>query len=202
MPMDMRYIQTPKSRLTGESATARVTSYLQSIYESVAETLPDVKDDGIVTSLAAGTVGEADTYAKALSAPGSGAHQKRGLVFPKRGRKYKFSLKLHEERHPNVSGLEVRFLPPGVMRDYWEAMRAFDERELVSFKCFWATWLKEFPHLKFRPTTSHSQCSIRLHHKLLIRELTNLFVAARQRQSQLLCEHLMSQYCDRQVYWG
>ena len=200
MPMDLRYIKRPKSRLTGDSATARVTSYLQSVYESVAETLPDIRDDGVVTSLHSGTVGEADNYAKDLSVDGSNHEEAAAVPAARRGRKYKFSLKLHQERHPTVSGLEVRFLPPGVMRDYWETMKAADEREHVSFKCFWATWHCEFPHLKFRPNTSHSQCSVCLHHKLLIRELANHYVA-RQKQTQLMCEHLMSQYRDRQVYW-
>ena len=118
-----------------------------------------------------------------------------------RMRKWKLGLKLHRERHPDVSGKEVRYLPPGVMRDHWDAMKALDSTQVVSFKTFWATWHTEFPHLRFRPTTSHSQCSTCIHHKLVIRELAN-HMAARQKQSQLLVEHLMSQYRDRMAYWA
>ena len=53
----------------GWSATARVTSYLQSLYDSVAETLPDIRDDpGVETELMTGLSPLADSYADALSA--------------------------------------------------------------------------------------------------------------------------------------
>eukprot|EP00435_Cladocopium_sp_Y103_P022689 s4752_g5.t1 len=95
--MDLRFVKMPKSRLSGESASARVTSYLQSLYDSVAETLPDIKDDGVITSLQTGRCGEADTYAKALSTDGG------PVVVRKWARKYKHNLKLHQERHPSFA---------------------------------------------------------------------------------------------------
>lgn len=192
--MDLRFVKRPRSRVDGESATARVTSYLQSLYDSVAETLPDIRDDpGVEIELMTGLSPLADSYGDALSA-------RAALPFSKKSRKYKKGVRVHDERHPDKSGFEVRFLPPGVMRDHWDAMTAFDNLGRVSFSTFWSTWMREFPHLRFRSTTSHSQCTQCLHHKLLIRELSN-HMAARQRQSQLLVEHLMAQYRDRQAYW-
>ena len=198
--MDLRYLQRPRSLLDGESAVARCISYLESLYESVAETLPDIRDDGVVTKLDGGQMPLDDTYADAL---GQASATGKFLQFGKgkRTRKWKMGLKLHREQHPDVSGKEIRYLPPGVMRDHWEAMKAIDSSRPVSFKTFWSTWHVEYPHLRFRPTSSHAQCSTCIHHKLLLRELAN-HMAARQKQGQLLAEHLMSQYRDRLAYWA
>ena len=48
----------------------------------------------------------------------------------------------------------------------------------------------------------HVQCSVCLHHKMLIRELSP-HLNARTRQSELYSEpeHLVAQYGDRQKYW-
>lgn len=198
--MDMRYVSQPRSKVAGESATGRVVSYLQSIYDSTAETLPDIRDDGVITQLHDGPMPVEDTYGESLS-EGLPTGKFQMIGKQKRTRKFKMSLKLHRERHPDVSGKEIRYLPPGVMRDYWESMAAFDNLGAVSFKTFWTVWHAEFAHLRFRPSTSHSQCSTCLHRKLLIRELAN-HMAARQKQSQLLTDHLMAQYRDRLAYWS
>ncbi|CAK9000170.1 unnamed protein product [Durusdinium trenchii] len=87
------------------------------------------------------------------------------------------------------------------MKEHWETMQSLDGREKVSFSCFWRTWHVEFPHLKIRAASSHSQCSTCLKHKVLVRDLSN-HLAARQAQQQLLQHHLMAQYRDRQVYWS
>lgn len=47
-PADLRFLTKPKSLTCGSGSTAEVASFLQSLYESVAETLPDVVDDGLV----------------------------------------------------------------------------------------------------------------------------------------------------------
>lgn len=66
--MDMRFLEQPRAKITGSSASARVTSYLQTLYESVAETLPDFRDDpGIKTELMTGLSPMSDSYGDALS---------------------------------------------------------------------------------------------------------------------------------------
>ena len=72
-------------------------------------------------------------------------------------RTWKGSLELHVERLPEHSNLQVKFLPPGCMKDYYDQFRALDEvGHRVSFSTFFKVWKVEFGHLKFRPETSHS----------------------------------------------
>lgn len=116
-------------------------------------------------------------------------------------RKYKKGLNLHVERRPEISGLEVRYLPPGNMSEYYEQFKGMEGTQSASFAVFWRTWRVEFGHLRFRPVSSHSQCSSCLHHKILLRELCP-YIHARQHQAALYHAHLMSQYRDRQTYWS
>lgn len=190
--------------MAGETGTARVVSYLQSLYESIAETLPDIRDDGVTAELVQHASSQADGYAEKLTAEGVSIepiHLATTESVRKRPRKRKFNLDVHQERHPEVAKFEVRWLPPSTMKEHWETMQSLDGREKVSFSCFWRTWHVEFPHLKIRAASSHSQCSTCLKHKVLVRDLSN-HLAARQAQQQLLQHHLMAQYRDRQVYWS
>lgn len=79
VPMDLRYVSQPRSKLHGESSTAHVVSYLQGLYDSVAETLPDVKDDGVIMELHDGPNPGADTYGDSLS---SGKFYPHGMKRP------------------------------------------------------------------------------------------------------------------------
>ncbi|CAK9064704.1 FO synthase subunit 1 [Durusdinium trenchii] len=210
-PMDLRFLKQPKAKVAGETSSARVISFLESIYHSIAETLPDIRDASLITQLQFQDGQEVhevlqDEYSQSLSPEGrKELSAKLALTAgPAKGcRKRKFGLNLHLERRPGhaASTNEVRFLPPGVMKDYFEMMKAQDQCQGVSFSLFWRTWLIEFPHLVFRPTSMHSQCSTCIHHKILIRELAG-HVAARQRQNDLYAEHLKAQYRDRQAYWS
>ena len=200
--MDLRFVNRPKERVQGESSVAKVVSYLQSLYESVAETLPDVRDDGVSMRLDGGAMPVDDNYGSGLTSTDAIPAGKFRMFGKKpRMRRWKMGIKLHQDSHPDVSGKEIRYLPPGVMRDHWEAMKAAEGCCGISFKTFWATWHQEFAHLRFRPTTSHAACATCLHHKLVIRELSN-HIAARQKQTDLLAEHLMAQYRDRVSYWA
>lgn len=209
--MDLRFLKQPKAKVAGETSSARVISFLESIYHSIAETLPDIRDASLITQLQFQDGQEVhevlqDEYSQSLSPEGrKELSAKLALTAgPAKGcRKRKFGLNLHLERRPGhaASTNEVRFLPPGVMKDYFEMMKAQDQCQGVSFSLFWRTWLIEFPHLVFRPTSMHSQCSTCIHHKILIRELAG-HVAARQRQNDLYAEHLKAQYRDRQAYWS
>ncbi len=195
-PFDQRFVQGPKSRLKGTSASAEVVSFLQTLYESVAETLPDVKDvDGVIQA-AHEHSGQVDPYASSLME----GHQNQRLpstIKPKaKARKRKFGMELR----PEDSKSEIRFLPPGSMKEHYEVMTSQDGFRKISFKCFWQTWVTQFPHLRIRSQSNHVQCSACLHHRLLIKEFCN-HVAARQKQILLLKEHLASQYRDRVTYW-
>lgn len=67
---------------------------------------------------------------------------------------------------------EERFLPPGTMRDIWEQMVALEKgMKPVSFAQFWRVWKAEYPHLKFRSTSSHAICAVCTRHKMLLKEM-------------------------------
>ena len=111
--------------MVGETATARVTSYLESLYQSVAETLPDVRDRSVDLKWKP-CEEQSDAYAETLvDGPGKPSNKKV--------RKRKMGLTLHPER-ANDPALEVRYLPPGTMRDHWETMRHADDRERGFFQ--------------------------------------------------------------------
>ena len=197
-PADLRYLAKPRSLVAGESGTGKVTSFLQSLYESVAETLPDVRDEPSLEYAFKGNpaLESTDPYAilDLVQFADEGGPPRAGKV-----RKYKKGLKLHVERRPENSGFEVRYLPPGTMKEYFEQFQCVDGQ--ISFATFWRVWRVEFDHLKFRGVTSHSQCSTCIHHRALLKELAP-YLHARQRQADLFHGHLMSQYRDRQTYWA
>ena len=189
-PADLRYLSRPASRLTGDYSCGRIVSFLQTIYESVAENLPDVRDD---PSIEAASFRAEDKECD----PHITVKLNRGT----KTRKFKKGLKVHVERKPETSGLEPRWLPPGCMQDYYEQYKCMEGHQAASFSTFWRTWRTEFEHLRFRPVSSHAQCSVCLHHRVLLRELAP-YLYARQHQAKLYHAHLMMQYRDRLVYWS
>ena len=80
-PVDLRYLRGTASRTeqTGDSVRARIVTFLEQVYNSQAETLPDTRDDAADESLGVFvkdyTVKDAspdlveDPYADALVAP-------------------------------------------------------------------------------------------------------------------------------------
>ncbi|CAK9015960.1 unnamed protein product [Durusdinium trenchii] len=192
-PADLRFVTKPKSQTIGNCSTARVVSFLQTLYDSVAETLPDVRDDGIELSIFGG--GESvDPYATVDLPPALMEPVKRQKV-----RRYKQGLKVHVEREPETSGVEERYLPPGTMKEYYEQFKCLDDS--VSFSTFWRVWRTEFNYLKFRGVTSHAQCSCCIHHRLLLKELAP-YIHAHAKQASLFHLHLAAQYRDRMIYWS
>ncbi|CAK9066003.1 unnamed protein product [Durusdinium trenchii] len=96
-PVDLRYISKPMSKNPSE-ATASVASFLSSMYQSVAETLPDIRDEAcdfeIETTLAA-PEDETD--------------------------------KVDLARKPELGGLhEERYLPPGSLKEIWEQYKVLN----------------------------------------------------------------------------
>lgn len=115
--MDMRYLTRAINK--EPQATSECVSFLEGIYESVAETLPDLVDSSMLTSLeeTPGAVSIRDAYAASLDME-SGMSQVN--VTKKKGpRTTRKGLQVFRDR-----GKEVRFLPPGRMKDYYEQLCA------------------------------------------------------------------------------
>ena len=205
-PADLRYLQGLPKQGAKETDTsrARIVSFLRGVYESTAETLPDVRDDTYDADEAV-SVGLVvpelqDPYAETL---GAGPEPVVQAGKKKKVHSKKFSISLNPDRKAAFEGQE-RFLPPGSMKDYWEQFndvhpRAHDERP-VSFTTFWKVWHQEFSFMKFRAASSHSMCATCLKHKLLIRAMCG-HLLARKQQVQAYAAHLRAQYQDRLTYW-
>ena len=207
-PADIRYLQKgipSKATKSTDTSRQRVVSFLQGVYDSIAETLPDIRDETCDFDSTATVIkvpeGE-DPYVKAFSLPvglqaNDGGNKGKGTKIRRR----KFSIALNTERK---EAQEIRFLPPGHIREYWEQMKVSEARgsteKPVAFSTFWRVWHQEFGFLKFRPTSSHGQCATCLRHKLLIKAMQG-HMNARQKQVSLYVGHLRSQYLDRLRYW-
>ncbi|CAK9094365.1 FO synthase subunit 1, partial [Durusdinium trenchii] len=120
-PVDLRYLSKGlPAQNSNNSSRTRIVSFLRGIYESVAETLPDIKDEpGSGVDVTAITLGdpeiEDDPYVKALT-------DDTILTKQKHQRKRRFNLCLNTSRTKDSE--EVRWLPPGHIRDFYEQMCA------------------------------------------------------------------------------
>lgn len=212
-PADMRYLKKglpTKGDDGAESSRGRVVTFLRQVYESVAETLPDVRDetyDGPTAGDFTVNLPEAeqDPYVRAMS--GTMDQERLKLKRNSRGvRTQRMGLSINTERRPE-NGLEKRWLPPGFMKDYYEQFLAtekmlnIDSHRQVAFSTFWRVWYQDFGEiLQFRPTSSHAICATCVRHKLIIKSMSS-HLRARQAQVELFAAHLRSQYSDRITYW-
>ncbi len=205
-PVDLRFLKELPKEAAGGRARARVASFLEAIYSSVAETLPDHRDESADPGdffavyqfedlSARDPYSNFDSLQRQLSQHSELTRQKS-----LKPRKKKKSVAINPEKA--ALALEERYLPPGRMMDYYEQFQSLvkDTDESASFATFWRTWCSDFPHLKFRSTSSHSVCSVCVKHKLLIRAFSG-HIAARQKQQELLAKHLREQFLDRAFYW-
>lgn len=205
-PADLRYLKgVPQKgvRPTNDSRE-RVVSFLRGIYESVAETLPDVRDDPFDPDVDIPTVScevpeLMDPYAKILGAK----NIKKKNTKKKRKLRKKGAVEVNPDRKKAFED-RVRFLPPGAMKDYHEQFvsahpRAADEKP-IALSTFWRVWKEEFPFMKIRATSNHAQCTTCVRHKLIIRGM-NGHLNARKLQVEQYVAHLRSQYQDRLLYW-
>ncbi len=133
---------------TGNSAeqTASIVSFLQEVYESVAETLPDYRDDtwDVETSLVLGNPEDADEYSDLLVKESSFDVSKEITATGKgtKPRKMKRSIKVNPLRRPNPDGPdgghEEKYLPPGQMKDHYDLYRKKQQGiNCASFSTFW-----------------------------------------------------------------
>ena len=186
------------------ASKSAIISFLQGVYESIAETLPDWRDDMEPGDLAVIAVGGdvEDPYSQFDDIKKKLANKNEHLGHlpgpAARPRTHNKSVKLDADR----ANLEERFLPPGTMVEYFDQFKlACPEHANISFSTFWRTWYSSFNHMKFRGHTSHSICSVCVRHRLLIREMS-AYVNAREKQKVLYMKHLKAQYQDRVLYWA
>ena len=170
--IDTRYLKKKKDTKP-TAKTGEIISYLESLYHSVAESLPENdntredfdESDQEDVNQSNGVIGMADPKA----APECFAEDK------------------------------VRFLPPGSIFQQWKQYLALGNVR-CSFSTFVDVWRKNFPHMRFRGSQQHAVCSVCTKHKLLIRCLGNN-IRAQNKQRLLYERHLSAQYADRQCYW-
>jgi len=170
-PVDLRYLTKP----CGRPAVIRswVVSYLEEIYESEAETMPDM-DDGELQWWE-DMCDDTAFYPVTVADP---SVANAGL------------------RH------ELRWLPPGTIHQYWQLYNQVVPEQKATFRYFWWIWKAEFTHkLRFRCRQQHALCATCVSHKLVIRQLGDDLIK-RQRQVELLDAHRQEQYKDRRVYWA
>lgn len=150
-PADLRYLRQAAPNIAGDSVTGRVITFLETLYNSVAETLPDSRDlecDSIETNLTSvADVSTSDPYAAALTEEGM-PHQNA-----KSSSRKDRPLKSVKFDRGKLVEKEERWLPPGAsMRDYWEQMLdsegvdASDKKHPhgVSFAQFWRVLCPKF----------------------------------------------------------
>ena len=145
-PVDLRYLTRPGSESDSEVRSS-VASFLSEIYRSVAETLPDFRDDtaddDVPAMIEVDREEEHDPYGEFLESPDAVTVMKVNAVTgePKRKkpRKMRGSIKLNPSRAAQVdsvegeAGCEPRWLPPGQIKDYWEQYR--QRHKATTFKC-------------------------------------------------------------------
>lgn len=126
-----------------------MVSFLSELYSSVAETLPDYRDDtwDVATSLVdASAADDKDAYASLLAKQvdsggatlgPSGTKNKKGKG--SKVRKMRRSIQVNQERKPGSGGqYEERWLPPGQMKDQWELYKQRCRGvNAASFTSFW-----------------------------------------------------------------
>lgn len=144
--MDLRYLRKGKfSAETVSESFSSVVSFLESVYYSIAENLPDVRDGTLDDE-------ECDAYAE-LATSEEGIRLSETAVPSKVSASQPNAKSSRLARHRRgvdvnplrtAQGCEVRWLPPGAMKDYWIQYRSqlSDGVPVASFVTFWrVTWL-------------------------------------------------------------
>ncbi|CAK9001655.1 FO synthase subunit 1 [Durusdinium trenchii] len=138
-PVDLRYLKKPHASDYGE-CRADIVSFLSEIYTSVAETLPDYRDDSYDVATSLELVKkcdcEEDPYGDLV--PGKG----QDLETTKKPKNTKRSVQINPGRVGVDSGgaYEEKWLPPGQMKEYWELYKQkhrLSSKPCASFATFW-----------------------------------------------------------------
>lgn len=123
--MDLRYLKRASFGSDSVSdCVSEVVSCLESIYSSVAENIPDVRDDFLED--------DCDPYALNLNIHSEASDQKQ-----LRAKQHQRGVKIAVGRSV-ADGMEERFLPPGTMKEYWiQYKRQSQAEHKASFPTFW-----------------------------------------------------------------
>lgn len=138
-PVDMRYISKTHAA-PDQSQRASVISFLSHLYSSVAETLPDFRDD-IESATVDVELGSMDADHDEQDPYGRYLEEEKTKPAGSKERKMRGGLRINSARKAGgESGHEVRWLPPGQMKDMWEQYRVSVQSSSsrpASFTTFW-----------------------------------------------------------------
>jgi len=176
-PPDLRQ----HDRLRKTPASIDALEFLRWLYDSVAETLPDVITDADLPRQ--GAVADdalTDSYSALLEQPLG----KSSAGF---------------DEPPT----QLKHLPPGTWHEAWLLYRADREDRQVKAACiatFWSTWRKHFSHLlAHRRRNSFGKCNTCVKYKAVLKLVHTS--EGRVWWSRQYSQHLLSQYRDRCVYY-
>ena len=130
----MRFLKKPLAQVGSDGhsqARGDVCSFLEYVYDSIAETLPDFRDE--LGGCHGVEINASDPRQMVLN---SQSLEDTDLRPKTKQRKTKRQVELNLDR--TVATREEKFLPPGTMKEYWEQYRA--QSTLLtpaSFACFW-----------------------------------------------------------------
>ena len=158
-PVDLRFLKKPRAHtmMDFQSVRADCVSYLSSIYESVAEVIPDVRDSDAPADGEGANAGQVilDAYeielhknmddAPADLPPRAHPPPKKKKVHTKRR-----GVEMNPDRLSSLEECEsheVRFLPPGSMKQFWEQYKLVSNLEKpAAFPTFWKViWIHFLP---------------------------------------------------------
>ena len=158
-PVDLRFLKKPRAHtmMDFQSVRADCVSYLSSIYESVAEVIPDVRDSDAPADDEGANAGQV-----ILDACDIELHKNMDDApadLPPRAHPPPKKKKVHTKRRgvemnpDRLSSLEecesheVRFLPPGSMKQFWEQYKLVSNLEKpAAFPTFWKViWIHFLP---------------------------------------------------------
>eukprot|EP00435_Cladocopium_sp_Y103_P071533 s659_g37.t1 len=118
-----------------DSLRADVVSYLTRVYESIAESIPDIRDSAF-DDLAPARRGSAETldvYAIELKRQ---AEENTNMVA--KPRKRRKSVELNMERTHGETAKEIKYLPPGFLKEYYvQYVSVSTLPQPASFPTFW-----------------------------------------------------------------
>ena len=145
-PADLRYLLKPRATDRNHEVRADAVSFLANVYTSIAETLPDVRDDPLSTEEELSlqkpcSDTQSDPYAQKMEKVLAGEDELPSQKGGKRKRKKGIEI------NPLRADMEQKFLPPGCMKDYWEQYCLQSTlTKPASFPTFWRARRMELRH--------------------------------------------------------
>ncbi len=177
-PLDPRYVSRSNNIKSEGPKWSDVVSYIETLYLSVAETLPEdacgaLQPDEAQAAAALASDDDHERVVHVESTPGPASQ---------------------------VSQDDLKWMPPGSIYQQWRQYLV--GRPGCGYRLFRKVWLTLFSKkLKFRTGFRHGLCSVCVQHRLLIRSLSHNIVA-QNKQRLLYDNHLDAQYRDRLLYWS